>query len=80
MKYVQSATHSIQDSREQQRHVVLSISSTVDMELSRTNTAKKNETVAERRRRQHNRLSFDSFGYAKVESLMRRSYFFRRAL
>ena len=54
--------------------MVLSISSTVDMELSRTNTAKKNETVAERRRRQHNRLSFDSFGYAKVESLMRRSY------
>ena len=79
-KYAQSATHSTQDSRELHPHVVLSISSIVDMELSRTNTVKKHETVAKRRRRQHSELSLGRLGYGKTESLMRWSYFFRRTL
>ena len=78
LKYVQNAIHSIPDSRELHQHVVLLISSIADMELSRTNTVKKNETVAKRRRRQHNRIFFERFGCGKTESLMRWSYFFRR--
>ena len=80
LKFAQSAIHSTQDSREPLQHVVLLISSIVDTELSRTNTVEKYETVAGRRRRQHDRLSFDSFGCGKTESLMRWSYFFRRTL
>ena len=56
LKYAQSAIRSIQDSRELHLLAVPLISSIVDTELSRTNTKYKNETVAIRRRRQHNRL------------------------
>ena len=56
LKYAQNVIHFIQDSRELHLLVVLLISSIVDTELSMTNTKYKNETVAIRRRRQHNRL------------------------
>ena len=56
LKYAQSVIRFIQDSREHHLPVVLLISSIADTESSRINTKYKNETVAIRRRRQHNRL------------------------
>ena len=73
MKFVQSAIHSTQASRELQLPVELSISSIVDTALSRTN-----KNRIRKRLSQGDEGVNITFCYGRTESQMRWSYFFRR--